>query len=245
MAILRESKKVEKYCVLICAYNEEAHIEEIVRSALSQSPCAVLVVDDGSKDRTAERAEKAGATVLKQPSNIGKGAALKRGFEFAMQRSCDALVVVDGDGQHNPAEIRRFLDAYERTKIPILIGNRMADTRNMPVTRKWTNRFMSRILNRLVKIYVADPPCGYRFYRTDVLPFIISDEKRFAFEFDILIHAALRGIRIDSVRISTIYAEKQRSHVAPLLDAILLLHAIYEHFPLFGRKTKGQKNGRE
>jgi len=245
MAILRESKKVEKYCVLVCAYNEEASIEDVVHSALKQDPCCVVVVDDGSKDRTAELAEKAGAVVLKQPSNSGKGAALKRGFEFALERSCDALVAVDGAGQHNTEGVRRFLDAYERTKIPILIGNRMADTRGMPLVRKWTNRFMSLTLNRLVKIYVADPPCGYRFYRTDVLPFIMSDEKRFAFEFDILMHAALRGIRIDSVRISTIYAEKQRSHVAPLLDAILLLRAINEHFPLFGRKIKGQKNERE
>ena len=108
----------------------------------------------------------------------------------------------------------------------------MADTAGMPFARKWTNRFMCRVLNRLTKLYVADPPCGFRFYRTDVLPFITSDEKRFAFEFDILIHAALRHIRVDSVRISTIYHEKRHSQVAPLRDAWLLLRTVLDHYPL-------------
>jgi len=238
MAVLRKIRTIENYCVLICAYNEETRIEQVVCAALRQNPSCVLVVDDGSTDRTAERAKKAGAVVLEQPTNIGKGAALRLGFNYAIQHKYDAVVTLDGDGQHDPAEISRFLDAYKRTGIPILIGNRMADTKNMPIIRKWTNRFMSRILNRLVKIYIADPPCGYRFYRTDVLTFIMSNENRFAFEFDILIHAALRGIRIDSVRISTIYTEKQRSHVAPLLDTFLLLRAIHEHFTLFKKRIK-------
>jgi len=226
-----DTKAVETFCVLVCAHNEAEHIESVVRTALEQTPCQVVVVDDGSTDHTAELAERAGAYVLRNPKNLGKGASLQRGFELVCDRNCDAVVVVDGDGQHDPFEIRRFLDAYERTHIPILIGNRMANTTGMPLLRKWTNRFMSRVLNHLTKIYVADPPCGFRFYRTDILPFIMSDEQRFAFEFDILIHAALRGIRVDSVRVSTIYHKgKRRSHVAPLRDTWLLFRTVLDHF---------------
>jgi len=224
------SKKVETFCVLICAFNEAEHIEKVVRSSLEQQPRQVVVVDDGSTDGTAEIAEKAGAYVLRNSENIGKGASLHRGFELVQQQGYDAVVVVDGDGQHDPEEIGRFLDAYARTGIPILIGNRMADTTGMPYIRRWTNRAMAWVLNRLVKIYVADPPCGYRFYRTDVLPFIMSDETRFAFEFDVLVRAALRHIRIDSVRISTIYNRNRRSHVAPLRDAWLLFGVVRHHF---------------
>ncbi len=226
------TKKVERFCVLICACNEAEHIAEVVLASKAQGPACVVVVDDGSSDRTAELAEKAGATVLKNPFNMGKGTSLRRGFELVHERGYDAVIAVDGDGQHDPSEIGCFLDAYERTRIPVLIGNRMADTQGMPWVRQWTNRFMSWVLNRLVRIYVADPPCGYRFYRSDVLPFIMSDERRFACEFDILIHAALRRIRVDSVSISTIYHKGELSQVAPLRDAWLLLRTILEHFPV-------------
>ncbi|MEN7972776.1 MAG: glycosyltransferase family 2 protein [Verrucomicrobiota bacterium] len=225
------AKKVEKFCVLICAYNEAEHIESVVRAALDQKPCRVVVIDDGSSDGTAELAEQAGAHVLRNSENLGKGASLQRGFELVREHCCDAVVVVDGDGQHDPREIGRFLDAYKRTHIPILVGNRMANPEGMPFLRKWTNRIMCRILNRLTRIYVPDPPCGFRFYRTDILPFIMSSESRFAFEFDILIHAALRHIRVDSVRISTIYHKGgRRSHVSPFRDAWLLFRAVAEHY---------------
>lgn len=236
------TKNVESLCVLICAHNEAENIEAVVRTAMEQTPCHVVVVDDGSTDQTATIAEKAGAYVLRNPENLGKGASLQRGFKVVCGRNCDAVIVVDGDGQHDPREISRFLDAYRRTHIPILVGNRMADTSGMPFLRKWTNRFMCRILNHLTKLYVPDPPCGFRFYRTDILPYIMSDEKRFAFEFDILIHAALRHIRVDSVRVSTIYHSGKKSHVAPLRDAWLLLRSIREHFPLNKNRTPDKEN---
>ena len=243
MGVLDDIRKVETFCVLVCAHNEAEHIEAVVRTAQEQNPCQIVVVDDGSTDNTAELAGKAGAYVLRNPENLGKGASLQRGFKLVRDRNCDAMIVLDADGQHDPREIPRFLDAYERTRIPILVGNRMADTAGMPFLRKWTNRLMCRMLNRLVKLYVADPSCGFRFYRTDILPFIMSDEKRFAFDFDILIHAALRHIRVDSVRISTIYhSGKRRRHVAPLRDAWLLLRSIQEHFPATKKRTPKEEN---
>ncbi|VGO12473.1 Polyprenol monophosphomannose synthase [Pontiella desulfatans] len=230
-----QTGKIEKLCVLVCAFNESGHIGQVVRGIIEHQACEVVVVDDGSSDNTATLAEQAGARVLRNSENLGKGASLKRGFEHVCNQGFDAVVVVDGDGQHDPAEIGCFLDAYERTRIPVLVGNRMADTTGMPYIRRWTNRTMAWILNRLVRIYVADPPCGYRFYRTDVLPFIMSDLPRFAFEFDVLVHAALRHIRIDSVRVSTIYNRKRRSHVAPIRDAWLLLQVVRHHFLLSRR----------
>ncbi|MEI6892011.1 MAG: glycosyltransferase family 2 protein [Pontiella sp.] len=228
------TKTVDTFCVLICALNEAESVGDVIRSALLQNPAEVVVVDDGSSDETRRVAEKAGAHVLRNTKNLGKGISLNRGFEYVRKQGYGAVIVVDGDGQHDPAEIPRFLEAYQRTGIPILIGNRMADVGGMSLIRRYTNRFMAWVLNRLVKIYVADPPCGYRFYRTDVLPIIGSKESRFAFEFDVLIHAALRRIRIDSVRISTIYNQKRRSTIAPLRDTWMFFNVVKHH--VFARK---------
>lgn len=220
----------DTFCVLICAYNESEHIERVVHGVLAQHPARVLVVDDGSTDNTAVLAQQAGADVVRNEFNEGKGAALRVGFQEILDEGYGAVIVVDGDGQHDPSEIPRFLDAYKRTGIPVLIGNRMAGVKGMPLIRRQTNRTMAWFLNRLVKIYIPDPPCGFRFYRTDVLPFIMSQENRFAFEFDILIHAALRRVRIDSVRISTIYNRHKKSHVSPVRDAFLFFGIVRHHF---------------
>lgn len=234
------TRKINTFCVLICAFNEASHIKNVVGGVLAQRPDRVIVVDDGSTDNTAVLAEQAGAHVIRNDVNQGKGAALKTGFDEVLSLGYEAVVVVDGDGQHCPSEIHRFLEAYTRTGIPILIGNRMADMRGMPLIRRQTNRTMAWILNRLVKIYIPDPPCGFRFYRADVLPFIMSGESRFAFEFDVLVHAALRRIRIDSVRVSTIYNHRKRSHVAPLRDAFLFLCVVRHHFLTSRRMQKAE-----
>ena len=221
---------IKRYGVLICAHNEADYIGSVVRSVININPSEIVVVDDGSTDHTAALAQQAGATVIRNRKNLGKGSSLKRGFKIMLEKGVDAVVVVDGDSQHDPNEIPLFLEAYERTGIPILIGSRMSNTQGMPFMRKWTNRFFALVLNRLMKIYVADPPCGFRFYRADVLPFIMSSEKQFAFEFDVLLRAASRKIRIDSVRISTIYVDKRHSHIEFFRDTWLLGRVIRNHF---------------
>lgn len=220
---------IKQYGVLICAHNEASFIGDVVQSVLKQNPSEIIVIDDGSTDHTAQLAQQAGATVIRNRKNLGKGSSLKRGFRTLLQKDLDAIIVVDGDSQHDPSEIPIFLETFNRTGIPILIGSRMSNTKGMPFIRKKTNQFMAFILNKLVKIYIPDPPCGFRFYSTEVLPFIISDEQRFAFEFDILLKASERNIRIDSVRISTIYSDRKHSHIAPVRDSWLFIKVVWRH----------------
>ena len=115
--------KIKRYGVLICAYNEADTIGSLVRSVIELGASELIVVDDGSSDHTAALAQQSGAMVLRNRRNLGKGSSLKRGFKAMLEREVEAVVVVDGDGQHDPQEIRLFLDAYERTGIPVLIGN--------------------------------------------------------------------------------------------------------------------------
>lgn len=213
-----------RFCAVIPAFFEEPTIRPIVECVRALG-LDVVVVDDGSGDATAAQAEAAGAAVVRHPENRGKGVALKTGFEWARRHGYEAAVTLDADGQHDPAEIPRFIDSYLRTGIPVLIGNRMWNPRGMPPVRYWTNRIMSALLNRQMGQYVPDTQCGFRLIRCDLVPFVSARAERFAAESEILLRMAERGIRIGSVRIATIYGE-EKSAIRPMADTVRFLRMI-------------------
>ena len=123
-----------KVCILIPAYNEAKRVGAVVREVLDYCP-DVVVIDDGSPDDTDRVAAEAGATVLEHVHNQGKGAALQTGFDYAREHGYDLAITLDADGQHAPSDIPAFLQAYERTHSPVLVGNRMGDVAAMPRLR--------------------------------------------------------------------------------------------------------------
>ena len=216
-----------RVCVLIPAYNEERHIEKVCREVL-QYVSDVVVVDDGSKDRTVEIAGSTGVHVVRHEVNKGKGAALNTGFAYARANGFEALITMDADGQHLPAEVPKFIEAYQRTKIPVLIGSRMHQLESMPFVRRKTNLFMSWLLGRVMHQYVPDTQCGFRLYRCDVLPLVSTGSQRFAAESEILLNLAHRGVRMDSVRVSTVYAD-ERSKINPVPDTLRFFRMLLDH----------------
>ncbi len=222
-----DDRSAHKICVVIPAYREEKRIGDVVRAARQHVP-AVVVVDDGSGDGTGAEAEKAGAVLIRHERNQGKGVALNTGFQHARQQGFDVVITLDADGQHDPAELPKFVEAYVRTGIPVLVGNRMADLEDMPRIRKWTNQFMSWMLSRTMGEYVPDTQCGYRLYRCDMIPYVSAESERFAAESEILLHIAQRKIRIGSVRIATIYGD-ERSKINPVKDTIRFFAMLWHH----------------
>ncbi len=218
MATIAQHKEVKRVAVLMPAFCEERTVGTAVVKALKYLP-DVIVVDDASTDETAARAEAAGAAVIRRRVNGGKSAALNEGFKYALAYGFDAVIAMDADGFHDPDEIPRFLEAYYRTHLPVLTGNRMADVNRIPVVRRWTIRAMSYWLYRLMKVYVPDPPCGFRFYRCDVLPFILNERSSLPSEFETLLNIASRRIRVGSVRI-TKQPGRHKSLIAPFRDVI-------------------------
>src|SRR5512136_436497 len=126
---------MDKIIAVIPAYNEAEHISQVVSTARRFLP--VLVVDDGSTDETARLAEAAGAEVLRQVPNQGKGSALRAGFQRALELGCEAVITLDGDGQHDPMEIRKFLQAHAAVPADLMIGQR--DFKKMPFVRRLAN----------------------------------------------------------------------------------------------------------
>lgn len=223
-----DSAKPARICVIIPAFNEERHIGNVVTD-VRRHLGDVIVVDDGSTDRTAEIARVAGAIVIRKQPNAGKGAALNTGFDHARTHGYEALITMDADGQHLPDEIPNFVEAYNRTHIPVLLGNRMADTAAMPRVRRLTNQVMSGLLSRVMGIYIPDTQCGFRLYRCDALPVINITSGRFAAESEILLNFARRAIRVDSVRVSTVYADEQ-SKINAVTDTIRFLAMLLHHY---------------
>lgn len=209
---------IEHCCVVIPAYNEETRIAATVRGALGYCP-HVMVVDDGSTDRTGLNAGGAGAYVIRCEVNRGKGAALEAGFVHARQMKYRAVITMDADGQHDPADIPKFIETHLKTGIPVLIGNRMSDPKDMFWFRRWANRVLSMLLSNEMRWYVPDTQCGFRLYRADLIPYISSREQRYAAESEVLLQIAHRGIRVGSVRIHTL-SGRGRSHIKPIRDTV-------------------------
>lgn len=208
-------------CVIIPAYQERGSVGKVVAQAKRYAD-TVLVVDDGSTDGTGDEAKANGAEVVRIETNGGKGAALREGFCRVFNRPFEVVITLDSDGQHDPSDIPRFLDAYQRTGIPVLLGNRMWQAGAIPPVRRWTNRFMSWLLCRIMGVYLPDTQCGFRLYRADLLPYISTGSQRFAMESEILLHLARRGYRMDHVRIKVIY-EGHKSEIKPLKDTLRFL----------------------
>src|SRR5262245_45289585 len=133
-------------CILIPAYNESKNIARIVTQIRAKG-LDVVVVDDGSADETCRMAREAGATVLVNARNQGKGYSLQRGFEHVSQNGFDALITMDGDGQHALEDIDHFVALFKEQKPDIICGNRMSDPKGMPFIRLMTNRVMSGLIS--------------------------------------------------------------------------------------------------
>jgi glycosyltransferase involved in cell wall biosynthesis len=212
----------QKFAVVIPAYCEEKHIGEVVlrtRAHLDH----VLVVDDGSTDQTALRAREAGAAVVVHSSNRGKGETIKTGLRHWFDRGCDYVIILDGDGQHRPEEIDRFVAATgPPLQSKFLVGNRMNDVSRMPFLRRVVNRYMSGKISRVCGQHIPDTQCGFRMLHRELIPEMLGGAERFDYETEMLIFASQKGYRVDSVPISTVYSDEVSS-IHPIRDTLRFL----------------------
>ena len=191
-----------KTCVVIPALNAEDTIGAVVHGIL-QHALTPLVVDDGSVDRTRERAHQAGAAVLNHPRNRGKGFALVAGFRWALEQGMDLVVTMDADGQHHHDDLPGLLEPADRAAL--VIGQRQLDLQAMPrasfigncVSTFWISLFCGR--------QFPDTQCGFRVYSRQLLASIPFRGGRFETETEILMRASLMGLRVEWVPIRTIY----------------------------------------
>jgi glycosyltransferase involved in cell wall biosynthesis len=200
---------------LVPAYRCESTVGGVVRGIRLLVP-DVLVVDDGSEDRTAAVAAEAGARVLRRGANGGKGTALREGLDRLLREPVTHVAFLDADGQHDPADLAALL-AVARDGADFVIGSRLEGRAEMPARSYWANTIGDRVLSRLTGLVVEDGQSGFRVIAADLLRRLRLGSRRFAIENEVLVKAAPHVRRLAVVPVRTIYGVG-RSHYRPLRD---------------------------
>ncbi len=213
-----------KISVLIPTYNEAKEIGRIIKE-IKQQDLDVIVVDDGSSDNTFQIAQKSGAIAQRNQINEGKGASLIKGFAMCLSRGYDAVITMDGDGQHLPQDLPRFIRRAGESDSQILIGNRMQDTGSMPWLRIHTNQLMSDFISLIAKQKIPDSQCGFRLIKKDALEKMKLVTKNYEIESEILIKAARLRFKIESIPITTVYSG-EKSNINPFVDTLRFVRLI-------------------
>jgi glycosyltransferase involved in cell wall biosynthesis len=216
---------MDRILILLPSYNEAPRLPDTIRrirksiEKLNKFYFEILVVDDGSKDETSEVALKENVKVIRHNKNLGKGYVYRTGFKYALEKNFDAVLTLDADGQHDPAEIENFLKVYD--KYDMIIGKRRVDVKVMPLIRYFTNRLTSLVTSVLSEKKVSDSQSGYRLLKRSVFEKLRLKTSRFQTESEEIIQAGRFRLKIAEVNISTIYRESGRkSYINPFIDTI-------------------------
>ncbi|MGP8201673.1 MAG: glycosyltransferase family 2 protein [Limisphaerales bacterium] len=201
---------------VIPCFNEAPHVEAVVTEVRRYLPC-IIVVDDGSTDGTGGRANAAGAEVIRQRRNGGKGCALRAGWRHASQLGFTWALMMDGDGQHGPDDIPKFFACAGTTGATLVVGDRMGNAAGMPWLRRQVNRWMSRRLSGLAGAWLPDSQCGFRLAHLETLAALPLGGRRFEIESETLLAFLAARQVVEFVPIEVIY-ESNRSNISPLID---------------------------
>jgi glycosyltransferase involved in cell wall biosynthesis len=202
----REASFVGRLAVVIPARNEQEHIFEVAKIA-KQFAATVLVVDDGSTDRTCSEAYRSGAEVVKNPRSLGVGAALKKGFRHVFAHGFTIAVSLDGDGAHDPGIIPKIVAYHLYSKSDLTIGSRLAtgrQTTNFPSTKESANRFAALLLCATAGTRVTDVASGFRVVNRKITT-LSRTPQGYGYLFESLCAATVAGFKVAEYFIQSRY----------------------------------------
>jgi len=223
-AEIREPKP--KVVVAIPAYNEEVAIGSVVIRCMKYVD-KVIVIDDGSKDHTAEVAQLVGAEVIRHKINGGYGSAIKTCFETAKVYDADAMIIIDADGQHNPDDIPSLISEMKKSQSDIVIGSRFVNgngkKQKIPVYRKVGMKVLDTATELGSGLKITDSQSGFRLYSNKAINIITLDNNDMAAGSEILMQAAERNLKITEVPIKVRYDIKDTSSKNPITHGFSVL----------------------
>jgi glycosyltransferase involved in cell wall biosynthesis len=213
----------DRIFVVIPVYNHVSTLRDVAVRSLAVHP-HVMVVDDGSTDGGADSLEGLPVEILRHPENLGKGAAILSAAARAKQLEGTHIITIDADGQHDPEEIPRFLEAIKVHPLAILVGKRDFEETDLPRGRRFGRAFSNFWLRVQTGRSIGDAQSGFRAYPVDVLKALRLQDRRFSFEIEVLAKAAWGGIEWMDIDISVHYppAHERVSHFRMFMDNMRL-----------------------
>ena len=223
---------------IVCmpAYNEENLIFDLIKK-IEPFVDKVVVCDDGSTDKTEQKARDAGAHVIRHKKNLGKGGAMKSLFNYAKNIDADIVITMDGDGQFLPEEIPRIMKPVIEQKADVVLGYRFDDADDMPTYRKFGNKFLDKMTSLASELPFRDTQGGFRAYSKKAIQLIQFSTNGFGVDSEIVVNASKQNLKIVEEKVTVIYNTGGKTstktplvHVSEVLKTILELVAI--HHPL-------------
>ena len=209
--------KPNKIFAVIPAYNEENNIVSIIKKT-KRYVGNIIVVDDGSNDKTKEVAENANAVVLRHIINLGKGATLKTGCDFAIRKGAKYMIVLDADAQHNPDDIPRFINKLK--KYDIVFSYRSVSSKMPPVLR-FGNWFISGIVRALHGINLNDTQCGFRAFSKEAYRKIGWNSSDYSMESEMISNVGKQKLKYVQIPIQTVYSDRYKG--TTVIDGIKIV----------------------
>ena len=225
--------------VCIPTYNEERKIKEVVKKALPHVD-KVIVCDDGSTDKTAVLAEKAGATVISHEKNLGYGAAISTLFDYCRKNNAEIMVTLDGDGQHNPDQIPDLINVILKHNVDVVIGSRsLSDDKDLPSYRRTGIKIITSTINSATNLKVTDSQSGFRAYSKAAIDLMHITESGMAASTEILVKISNNGLSMAEVPITVSYScdtstEHPVSHGAHVIGTTLKYVSIKHPMYFYG-----------
>jgi glycosyltransferase involved in cell wall biosynthesis len=229
-------------CVaVIPCFNEGSSIAPLVNAIHRHLP-AVIVVDDGSTDKTEVLARMVGAEVVNHERNLGKGAALKTGLSLALRRGFEWAITLDGDGQHAPDDLPCFLKCAKETGALLVVGNRMHNAAAIPWLRRRVNWWMSRKISQRADRRLPDTQCGFRLIHLKTWAGLPLKTEHFEVESEMLFAFLATGYRVEFVPVQVI-GRSRNSHINPVADTFRWLNWWRKGSPGLRRPEKREPAG--
>ncbi len=219
-----------KILAIIPAFNAADSVGEVIDGLfrVDFDTDSILVVDDGSIDGTFEAAEKYGVRVLRHERNMGKGAALKTGFNFAIREGFDAVITLDSDMQHPPELAPKFTEMQRETRADVVLGNRLDDLSTMPLPRRFSNLTTSFFVRLWTGHDIRDSQCGYRLIKTDILKKLDLRTNYYQAETELILEASRKGADFANLPVPTIYNSFE-SKMNPFTETFRFIGIMLSH----------------
>jgi len=221
--------------VVVPAKDEAENIGKVLKK-IKRYCKDIILVDDGSKDSTKKIGKKEGVIVIRHITNLGKGAALKTGCDYAFSIGAKKVIAIDADGQHDPNDIPRFAEAVKTCDI--VFGARTFN-RNMPYLLKFGNRFINMVTRFLYGIKLKDTQCGYRAFTASAYKKIRWNSYDYSMESEMISNAGRHKLKYKEITIDTVYSDKYKG--TTVFDGIKIVMNLF-YWKLRGTGNSGKNN---